>query len=259
MPAARRSRTGWAESRMTGPENPARMYAAAIFDMDGLLLDSERPIRDAWLLAAQEAGVALSEAGYLTVVGANEADSRTALTDLLGGDAAYLRVQARADVLLRVHEQRIGYPAKTGAGEILALLGARGVACGVASSTRRAEVRRRLDAAGLGGYFRSISGGDEVARGKPNPDLFLLAADRLQVEPAACLVFEDTERGATGALAAGMSVVIVPDLKRPGPAIQAACIGVLHSLADALQHCEAWFGPATGAAQPRRDSGDGRD
>ena len=81
-----------------------------------------------------------------------------------------------------------------------------------------------------------------MARGKPNPDLFLLAAERLRVKPAACLVFEDTERGATGALAAGMSVVIVPDLRRPGPAMRAACLGVLQSLADALPHCAAWFG-----------------
>ncbi|MBK7471164.1 MAG: HAD family phosphatase [Betaproteobacteria bacterium] len=210
--------------------------------MDGLLLDSERPIRDAWLRAAREAGTALSEAAYLTVVGANEADSKTALSALLGGEAAYLRVQTRADALLRAHEAQAGYAAKAGAGAILEALAARGVDCGVASSTRRPEVHRRLDAAGLRGYFRSISGGDEVARGKPHPDLYLLAAGRLQVQPAACLAFEDTERGARSALAAGMAVVIVPDLKRPGPATRAACLGVLESLADALPHCADWFG-----------------
>lgn len=218
------------------------MYTAAIFDMDGLLLDSERPIRDAWLLAARETGVALSEAAYLTVVGTNEADSKAVLCELLGDERSYELVRVRADVLVREHEIRVGYAAKAGASEILSLLGARGIACGVASSTRRAEVRRRLDAAGLAGYFRSISGGDEVTRGKPNPDLFLLAADRLGVEPDVCLVFEDSEAGATGALAAGMSVVMVPDLKRPGNVMQAACVGVLQSLADALPHCEAWFG-----------------
>lgn len=221
---------------------PRVAFAAAIFDMDGLLLDSERPIRDAWLRAAREAGAALSEAAYLTVVGANDADSKAALSALLGGEDAYLRMQARVDALLRAHEAQAGYPAKAGAGAILELLVARGVACGVASSTRRPEVHRRLEAAGLRGYFRSISGGDEVARGKPHPDLYLLAAGRLQVDPAACVAFEDTERGAHSALAAGMAVVIVPDLKRPGPATQAACLGVLESLADALPHCAGWFG-----------------
>ena len=222
--------------------SPGAAFAAAIFDMDGLLLDSERPIRDAWLRAARETGAALSETSYLTVVGANDADSKTALSALLGGESAYLRVQTRADALLRAHEAQAGYAAKAGAGAILELLVARGVICGVASSTRRPEVHRRLDAAGLRGYFRSISGGDEVARGKPHPDLYLLAAGRLQVQPAACLAFEDTERGARSALAAGMAVVIVPDLKRPGPATQAACLGVLDSLADALPHCAGWFG-----------------
>jgi HAD superfamily hydrolase (TIGR01509 family) len=228
---------------MTASERlPAHMYTAAIFDMDGLLLDSERPIRDAWLLAARETGVALSEAAYLTVVGTNDADSKAVLCELVGNERSYRLVRARADALLREHQTRAGYAAMAGASELLSLLGARGVACGVASSTRRAEVRRRLDAAGLAGYFHSISGGDEVVRGKPNPDLFLLAAGRLGVEPDACLVFEDSEAGATGALAAGMSVVMVPDLKKPGVVMQAACVGVLQSLADALPHCDAWFG-----------------
>lgn len=234
---------------MAGHRKPARMYTAAIFDMDGLLLDSERPVRDAWLLAARETGLALSEAAYLTVVGTNEADSKAGLCDLLGDERSYELVRARADVLVREHEARAGYAAKAGAGELLSLLGARGIACGVASSTRRAELRRRLDAAGLAGYFHSVSGGDEVARGKPNPDLFLLAADRLGVSADACLVFEDSEAGATGALAAGMSVVMIPDLKRPGAVTQAACIGVLRSLVDALPHCEAWFGASPGGRQ----------
>ena len=218
------------------------MYAAAIFDMDGLLIDSERPIRDAWLLAAGEAGLALSEAAYLTVVGTNEVDSKAALCALLGNEVSYERVRARADALVCEHAARAGYAAMPGAREILRLLGTLGVGCCVASSTRQAEVRRRLDAAGLAGYFRSLSGGDEVARGKPDPALFLLAAGRLGAAPEACLVFEDSEAGATGALAAGMSVVMVPDLKRPGAALQAACVAVLHSLGDALPHCAGWFG-----------------
>jgi HAD superfamily hydrolase (TIGR01509 family) len=225
-----------------GERLPARMYAAAIFDMDGLLLDSERPVRDAWLLAARDTGVALSEAAYLTVVGTNEADSKLVLCEVMGDENSYRLVRARADALLQEYEARTGYAAKPGASEVLSLLGARGVACGVASSTRRAEVRRRLDAAGLAGYFHSICGGDEVHRGKPSPDLFLLAAARLGMSPHACLVFEDSEAGAAGALAAGMSVVLVPDLKRPSAIMQEACVRVLQSLADALPHCAAWFG-----------------
>lgn len=69
----------------------------------------------------------------------------------------------------------------------------------------------------------------------------MLAAERLRIRPGDCLVFEDSEHGAKGAFAAGMSVVIVPDLKLPAEAIRARCVSVLPSLADALPCCDAWF------------------
>jgi beta-phosphoglucomutase-like phosphatase (HAD superfamily) len=86
-----------------------------------------------------------------------------------------------------------------------------------------------------------VSGGDEVLRGKPHPDLVLLAAERAGHAPAHCLVFEDSEHGARGAIAAGMSVVIVPDLKRPGDDAIAASLAVLASLHDAQVHVDDWF------------------
>src|SRR4029453_166271 len=125
----------------------------------------------------------------------------------------------------------------------LALLQAlrnRAVTCVVASSTHHDEVRSRLAQAGLAGYFSAVSGGDEVERGKPHPDLFLLAAQRAGHDPSLCLVFEDSEHGARGAIAAGMWVVIVPDLKTPSDDAAAACVAVLASLHDAQVHVVDW-------------------
>jgi beta-phosphoglucomutase-like phosphatase (HAD superfamily) len=99
----------------------------------------------------------------------------------------------------------------------------------------------RLGAAGIVSRFGPIHGGDQVARGKPHPDLFELAARSLGLAPAECLVFEDSSYGATGALAAGMGVVLVPDLKEPDPDIAPRCL-VLSSLDQALAHVPAWFG-----------------
>jgi HAD superfamily hydrolase (TIGR01509 family) len=216
-------------------------FRAAVFDMDGLLLDSERPIRDAWIEATRELGITLDGATYLQVVGRNEADSRTMLQALLGAGVAYDSVRQRAAALIAEALGETGYAVKAGVVALLQALRGRGVPCVVASSTHRAEVEQRLAQAGLAHFFDGFNGGDEVRRGKPHPDLFLLAAQRAQQQPAHCLVFEDSEHGARGALAAGMSVVIVPDLKTPADDACAASLAVLASLEDAIERVDEWF------------------
>jgi HAD superfamily hydrolase (TIGR01509 family) len=216
-------------------------FRAAIFDMDGLLLDSERPVREAWQAATQEFGVTLDDTRYLQLIGRNERDSRALLEQWLAPACSYDAARARADALLAEALGVTGYAVKAGVRDLLQALRTRGVPCVVASSTHRAEVELRLAQAGLAGFFDGFNGGDEVQRGKPAPDLFLLAAERIGQAPSACLVFEDSEHGARGAIAAGMSVVIVPDLKHPADDACAASLAVLASLHDARLHIEQWF------------------
>ena len=215
-------------------------FRAAIFDMDGLLIDSERPIRDAWLQVTRELGAPLEERDYLQVVGRGEADSRRLLQERLGPRVSYDTVRERVGVMLAKLQLTQGFAVKAGVIALLQQLHERGVA----SSTERAEVERRLQHARLMRFFDHWSGGDEVTRGKPHPDLFLLAAQRMQQAPHDCLVFEDSEHGARGALAAGMSVVIVPDLKTPSDDARAVCLAVLAAVHDAQAHITDWFGPA---------------
>jgi len=224
---------------------PLTPFRAAIFDMDGLLLDSERPIRDAWLQALQEFGVTLDDARYLQLVGRNQTDSRQLLQQWMGPACSYDAARARAAALLEQALGVGGYAVKAGVTALLQALRRRGVPCVVASSTHRDEVEMRLQQAGLADFFDGFSGGDEVMRGKPHPDLFLLAAQRLGRAAPDCLVFEDSEHGARGAIAAGMSVVIVPDLKSPSEDACAAGLAVLASLHDAQVHLDQWFGAAS--------------
>jgi len=212
----------------------ARRFSAAVFDMDGLLLDSERPIRDAWLRLSAQAGTPLSEAEYLLTVGRNRQDSLMLMADKFGSHAAAEAMYEAVDATLSPFEL------KPGALSLLQALKARGVPCALASSTRHAEVLRRLSAAGVIEFFGPIHGGDQVARGKPHPDLFELAAASLGIDPASALVFEDSSVGAQGALKAGMGVVLVPDLKQPDPAIAPQCL-VLESLNEAQTHLSSWF------------------
>jgi HAD superfamily hydrolase (TIGR01509 family) len=217
------------------------MFSGVVFDMDGLLLDSERPIRDAWVHVAAQFDVELTADVYLQWVGRREADVRKEFGDYFGPRLPFAEACERVRTRVSEHYAEEGYQVKAGAHELLNFLNQRGIPCAVASSTRHTEVHRRLKNAELREFFVSISGGDEVANGKPHPDLFLLAAKRLGIAPQSCLVFEDSEYGAQGALAAGMSVVIVPDLKTPNPAIADQCIAVLESLAHAQSYAEAWF------------------
>jgi len=215
-------------------------FTAVVFDMDGLLLDSERPTRDAWLHTAAALGVRLSESDYLSVVGLNHIDSNARLLTLFGGDATLLATaRTLADAMLA---NGAPFEPKAGARRLLRALSNARIPCAVASSTHHAEVCRRLQRAGLLEHFAAICGGDEVVRGKPSPDLYTLALARLNVAAHTAIAFEDSGHGVQAALAAGLVTVAVPDLKAPAPEWLARCHAVLPSLAAACEHCPDWFG-----------------
>ncbi|MGA0611888.1 HAD family hydrolase [Caldimonas sp. KR1-144] len=218
------------------------MFAAAIFDMDGLLLDSERSIMRAWIEAAAEAGIALSEQAYLPIVGQASRQADALLAALLGGQAAF--EQIRENVLAKL-SRGCTFPPKPGAVALLAALTQRGIPCAVASSTAVCEVRQRIGLAGMEHFFSALAGGDEVEAGKPDPAIYRLAAHRLAIDPARCLAFEDSTNGIRAARAAGMAVVVVPDLVQPD---LREAFAMLPSLAEAEHLIGRWFGAQRSAA-----------
>lgn len=209
--------------------------------MDGLLIDSERVIMHAWIAAAGEHGLALSQDDYVAVIGRTEAESRELLTSLLRGDAAYRAISGRATRIVEEATRRSSFPLKDGAAELLRALQDEGIRCGVASSSSTPEIRQRLGRVGVLGRFAALAGGDEVPRGKPDPAVYGLAAARLGILPHDCMVFEDSENGALAALAAGAQVVVVPDLVRLPESITARSVRVLGTLREAVDQIPAWF------------------
>jgi HAD superfamily hydrolase (TIGR01509 family) len=191
-----------------------RRCSAAVFDMDGLLIDSERPLFDAWVESARRLGCAFEPELLRRVLGRPGAEGVELFRASLGPSFPYDDVRKRVQELLVAARER-GFSVMPGARELLDRCTAVGLPCAVASSTRRGPLEERLVRAGLHDRFQVFAGGDEVAHGKPAPDIFVLAAERLGVAAGDCLVFEDSEHGARGAVAAGMQVEIVPDLTHP--------------------------------------------
>ncbi|KVD38520.1 HAD family hydrolase [Burkholderia sp. MSMB1459WGS] len=217
-------------------------FSAALFDMDGLLVDSERTIMNTWIDVSNAHGVALTEIDYLQIVGRSFAEGQVILARLIGDPDTFDAVRIRVREQLAAPEPHPKFPLKSGALALLDTLAQAGIPCAVASSSARDVIRARLDAVGVLPFFRAIAGGDEVARGKPDPAVYRLAAERLGVPAHACVAFEDSDFGALSAAGAGAAVVTVPDLKAPTPDIVALSLHVLASLDDAVSLVPTWFG-----------------
>jgi len=215
---------------------PLRLPSAVVFDMDGLMLDTERLALRCWTRAATVLGVDFDAALIPAMIGRNAHDSRRFVLDHYGGgypiDALMLESRSQFDAIV----EREGIAVKPGLHSLLEWLESLGVPRVVATSTRRERARVHLERCALLSRFHALVGGDEVVHGKPAPDIFLLAAARLNVDPAQCIVLEDSEHGIRGALAAGMVPIMVPDMLAPSEDLVARELLVFPSLTEVHVH-----------------------
>jgi HAD superfamily hydrolase (TIGR01509 family) len=211
------------------------MIHAAIFDMDGLLFDTERLCRDAWQNVARENGYEMDDSLFLACVGRNSRDTRDHVLNELGAEFPYERFTLLAGAWMRARMEESGPPEKPGARRILEYLAERGIPVALATSTSEKSARWMIERAAFTRFFSAFAFGSEVARGKPSPDIFLLAKARLG-DPNAdrCVVFEDSPPGLRAAHSAGMLTVFVPDLVPPTPELTALVWKTIPSLNEAL-------------------------
>jgi HAD superfamily hydrolase (TIGR01509 family) len=211
---------------------------AVIFDMDGLLLDTEPLYRAAWQKASAKFGRELTDAIYTRLAGRNRADAERMLAAEFGEEfpIEIFKVEARKREEAEFSERPI--PTKPGVNELLTLLETRDIPRAVATSSERERAVRWLAGAGLLDRFGAVATGDEVVHGKPAPDIYLLAAKRLGVASAYCLVLEDAEPGIRAARAAGMTVYHVPDMIPPTPESARLANGRFESLSAITRDLE---------------------
>jgi HAD superfamily hydrolase (TIGR01509 family) len=213
---------------------------AVVLDMDGLMLDTEGMSRIAWQRTLAEWGFSITEKQYLQLIGLTVADVGHVMRKWYGADIPYDSIYARKLSLVDEIIAAGGIPQKPGLPEFLAAVDSLGLRKAVATSTGRERAIYKLKLSGVPGSFEVVAGGDEVAHGKPAPDLFLLAAQRLGIPPVECLAFEDSDPGVLAARAAGMRVVVIPDQKRPSPEAASAAWRILPNLNQAALNLPEW-------------------
>lgn len=203
---------------------------AVIFDMDGVLLDTESICDKTWGLASKKMNV-VSDADIVNECrGTNKADTLLILHKFLGDDfdAEYF-MKLTSDFFHEI-EFSSGIPTMPFAKEILEYLKPN-YKLALASSTHKTAVTRQLTNAGLIDFFEKIITGDMVSHSKPNPEIYSLACESIGVAPEFCLAVEDSPNGIKSAAAAGLSVVMIPDRIKPTEEIAGLCCNVFDSLA----------------------------
>ncbi|MCD1191014.1 haloacid dehalogenase [Vibrio cholerae] len=207
-------------------------FQAAIFDMDGLLLDTERVCMRVFQEACTACGLPFQQEVYLSVIGCNAKTINGILSQAYGEDLPRLHNEWRQRYNAVVMHEAI--PHKDGVIALLEWLKARSIPIAVATSTQKEVALIKLQLAGLDHYFANITTGCEVTQGKPHPEIYLLAAERLGVEPQQCLAFEDSNNGIKAAMAAQMQAFQIPDLVKPSPEVIALGHPICTSLNEVI-------------------------
>lgn len=204
---------------------------AVLFDMDGLMLDTETISMQSMKKATQRLGLNVEDQWLFDIIGMNRKGAEAYMSQKLGHplpdelDDAFIEIYAD-------HLFTHGIDLKPGLTELLDYLLDNNIRRAVATSTRTEMALKKLKSSGIFDYFEYIVGGDQVNNGKPAPDIYLKAANHVGIDPEFCLALEDSDNGAKAAYAANISVIVVPDLKQPKDETRQMATKVVTSLHD---------------------------
>jgi HAD superfamily hydrolase (TIGR01509 family) len=213
-----------------------RPIRAVVFDMDGLLVDTEALIRDLTVELAEARGATFPSEVFQQMVGLPNAASDAVARAHFGPEFPLEALWA--DVNVRLHAAcEVGVALKAGVVELLDNLDAAEIPRAIATSSSHASVKRTLGPSGILPRFDAVVAAGDYPRGKPHPDPFLTAAERLGADPTLCLALEDSHNGVRAAHAAGMMTVMVPDLLEPTDEMREKCLAI----AESLHHVRDWI------------------
>ena len=208
------------------------MKRGAIFDMDGTLFDTEKLYRQAWIETADTFGVERKPEIAAEMSGGSVEKILVTIPQFfpeIDANEYFLRVVKR--VRKEIEEK---LEIKQGVVEILNFFKENKIPMAIASSSATEDILKNIQRTGISQFFNEIVGGDQIQNGKPAPDIFILAAKKINLQPEDCYVFEDSANGIRAAHAANCVPIMVIDQTPPLPDIREICAGIFNSMDDAL-------------------------
>jgi len=203
-----------------------------LFDMDGVLVDTEKLYNRFWREAAADFGFEMTAEDALHLRAANPEVATAYLKTRFGDGFDYAKTKQHRRELMRDYVDRNGVEPKKGARELLPWLRQNGYRSALATASPMERVEKYLAAVGILDCFDAFVCGPDVVKGKPEPDIYLAAAGKLGLRPEECMALEDSPSGILAAVRAGCRTVCIPDLDRPDAETQKALYACVDSLAD---------------------------
>ena len=209
-------------------------YQAVVFDMDGVIFDTERLVIEFWKEVAKKHNIPNIEHTCIQCLGTNRVRTREIFLENYGADFPFDPYRAEVTELFNTHYKGVPLPTKPGIRELLSYLQEQDIKVGLASSTAQHLVRDEIGTAGLLPYFQTLVCGDMVEHSKPAPDIFLKACEILNADPTKSIAIEDSFNGIRSAHCAGMTPIMVPDQVQQTDEIRTLAFHVMPSLLDVL-------------------------
>lgn len=206
------------------------MIKGVIFDMDGVMFDTERLMKQGWEYAGREMGFSLTEEQMFQMRGGSKEQNARLFQEWFQGEVSYETGRIYRADYVNDFIRRHSVPVKKGLFQLLQFLKEQKIPAAVATSTHRAQAEEYWRLAKVTPYLSASVCGDEVSRGKPDPEIFLTAAKKLGIPPADCLILEDSYNGLKAACAAGAFSCMVPDLTPYSQIFAPVCSQVCDSL-----------------------------
>jgi len=215
--------------------NEKKIIKLVIFDMDGLMIDTEPISKEYWKQALEFRGLDFREDVFLQMIGLGVDNCAALMRKHYGEDFDFEASHAKRAIYMKEYIETHGVPIKKGLIYMLNRLDELGLKKCIATSTERSSMEKKLTHAGILHRFDGSVTGDEVQEGKPNPEIFLKAAKQIGILPEHCIVLEDSINGIAGAYAAGMHPIMVPDLVPPNAETLARIYAKCNDLEEAAE------------------------